>query len=206
MRCTICRCGLSCLAGAAAMGVAVASMGGFASANQPEGEMGMEEMMEMMRRAAEPGEHHERMAPLVGTWDVEAKFWMGPGEPTVSTATSENEWLLGERYVGQHYSGKFMGMDFEGFGVLGYDKNRGEYASAWIDNLSTGVFYQHGAPADDPRKIVLEGEAYTPMGKTRMKHVTRIVSDDKHVLTFYEPDPSTGEMRRVGELTYTRAE
>jgi hypothetical protein len=173
--------------------------------NQPEEEMTPEQMMEMMKQASAPGDRHKGLSPLIGEFKVDAKFWMDPtGEPMVSTGTSQNTWMLGDRFVGQHYSGEFMGMEFEGHGALGFHKETEEYEAVWVDNFGTGIMFQKGKAGTDPKKITVEGEYTSAMGTHRMKNVTTIVSNDKHVMEFWEPHGPNGELVRTGEMTYTR--
>lgn len=190
--------GISLLVGAAGSHLVASPSGA-----QPEGEMSMEQMMEAMKQASMPGEHHEALAPLVGEWEVEAAFTMPDGQEMTSTGRAENQWLLGDRFVGQHYEGPFMGMDFEGYGAIGYHKEKGEYVSVWMDNFGTGMLIESGKPGTDPKTITTEGSYQSMMGEQKMRHVTRIISNDKHVLEFHEPGPD-GQMRKTGTLTYTR--
>lgn len=191
-----------------ATGALITGLAGFglARSGQPEEEMSPEQMMEMMKQAAAPDEHHKALEPLVGTWNVESKFWMNPDEPMVSTGKSVNEWILGERFVSTHYTGELMDMDFEGYGALGYHKETGEYESVWLDNFGTGFLVQKGKPGTDLKTIAVEGEYTSAMGTASMKIVTKIISNDKHVTEFWEPRGENGEMIRTGELTYTRAQ
>ena len=55
---------------------------------------GTEETMKAYQAAAAPGPQHAQLREAVGTWKTETKIWMGPGEPEVSTRTSEIKAIL----------------------------------------------------------------------------------------------------------------
>src|SRR5512132_4066810 len=72
-------------------------------------------MMEMMMKAATPGEQHKKLDAFAGTFDAKLKMWMDPSKPPEeSTGTAESKWVLGNRYLEQHYEGSFMGQPFSG--------------------------------------------------------------------------------------------
>jgi len=113
-------------------------------------------MMEMMEKLGTPGEMHKKLEPFIGKFDVEAKFWMGPGvEPMSTKGVSTYEWILGGRYVAQHYEGDFMGQTFTGMGLYGYDNYNKEYVSTWIDSMSTTLMLTKGTA---------DGETWTYTG------------------------------------------
>jgi len=73
--------------------------------------------MEAMQKAATPGDAHKKLDAMIGTWDAKVSMWMDPSKPPeVSTGTSENKWVLGNRYVEMQYQGTFMGQPFSGIG------------------------------------------------------------------------------------------
>src|SRR5262245_48240138 len=57
-------------------------------------------MMEMMTKAATPGDAHKKLEPMIGTFDAKVKMWMDPSKPAEESAgTSENSWVLGNRFI-----------------------------------------------------------------------------------------------------------
>jgi hypothetical protein len=161
-------------------------------------------MMEMMEKLATPGEMHGKLEPMVGTFDVEATFWMAPGtEPMSSKGKSRNEWILGGRYVAQNYEGAFMGQSFNGLGMTGYDNYKKQYFGTWIDSMSTTMMMTTGQ---------LEGNTFTftgkmdePMSGAVMDVTEKIVvhDDDHHVLEMWMPGPD-GKMFKNMEIHYRR--
>src|SRR6185369_14935429 len=115
-------------------------------------EMSAEEKaaMEAMMKAMTPGDAHKLLDGMAGTWDAKVTMWMAPGqEPTVSTGTSENSWVLGNREMMEKFSGTFMGMPFSGIGYTGYDNIKKQYWGTWMDSMSTGMMMSTGSTADN---------------------------------------------------------
>jgi len=189
---------LGCAAGFAML------IGAYTGANaiaQPEGEMDMEAMMQTMRESSKPGPHHKLLKPMVGKWNCEMSFVMPDGSSVEAKGKSVNDWVLGGRYLKQTFTAdNFVGAPFEGFGFIGYDKHKGHYVSNWLDDMSTGIMMVTGHASEDGKILTMEGEI--PEGPQR--HVTKIISDDKHVLEFHLKNPINEEWMKTGEIVYTR--
>lgn len=203
---------LTALGGAFIAGRTTANHHGLTLAAQPEemGEMTPEQVRAMMEAGAAKTPEHDTLARMVGEWDAEMNFLMEPGaEPEVSHADATMKSVLGGRFILSHYKGvfTFMGADipFEGYGLMGYDKNRGLYVSSWCDNLSTSMLIEEGAPGDDADVISVEGESPNAMGADpRMRHVHIMNDDGSYTLEFHQPDPATGKFMKIGWINHAR--
>lgn len=70
----------------------------------------MQEAMEVYHKLATPGPEHALLTRLAGTWDATMKSWMDPAQPPmVSTGSSEQQMVLGGRFLRQEYTGEMMG-------------------------------------------------------------------------------------------------
>ncbi|MBF8294812.1 MAG: hypothetical protein HW389_1357 [Bacteroidetes bacterium] len=167
-----------------------------------------EEMMKRWQEAMTPGDAHKKLEAMVGTWDAEVKMWMnGPaGELTVSKGTSENKLVLGGRYVQQDFTSEMMNQPFSGIGYTGYDNFNKKYISFWIDNMSTAMATQEGSLDKGGKTLTMWGKMDEPMtgekGK-RVKYVTRIIDNDKHVFEVYDVT-AYGDKKPTMQITYTR--
>lgn len=166
------------------------------------------QIMEIMRAAAEPGEHHKHLAKLAGRYDCTLAFKMDPSAPAeVSQGTCNNKLILGGRYLLSEFKGsfKFGGQDvaFEGVGILGYDKNTDQLTSVWCDSMNTAVQVMQGTCDANGEKLTFEGKTSTPFGESKMKNVYKIPGDGTHTMEFWEPNPMTGEMMQTGTIVYT---
>lgn len=166
----------------------------------------MAAMMEKWKVASSPNENHKKLDALVGSWEVETRFWMnGPDQPpSVSKGTAEYHWILGGRFLEETVKSEMMGMPFEGYGLNGYDNLRKKYTFSWVDNTSTGLFTGDGT-ADPTGKVITSfGKMDDPMTgemDKEVKYVLRIVSKDKLVFEMYDLQTSD---KMNGELVYTR--
>src|SRR5439155_8681759 len=134
---------------------------------------------------ATPGDHHEHLKPLEGSWTTEVKTWMtAGGEPMTSTGTAEAKMIFDGRYLHQEDSGSFMDKPFMGMGITGYDNMKQKYMNVWLDNMGTGLYTSEGT-CDATGKVFTYRGAYTdPMTKKmkKTKWVITVVDDNKHTM------------------------
>ncbi|HHN78396.1 MAG TPA: DUF1579 domain-containing protein [Phycisphaerales bacterium] len=174
--------------------------GGWMSAGEPgqPGEMGMPDMsamIEMMKKAAEPGDMHAMLAKMAGDWKITSKFWMQPGgDPEVSRGVCRNKMVLGGRQLLTEVDidMKFMGqqMEFSGLGMLGYDKFSKKFQSVWCDTMGTAQMIQTGTLNEDGN-IEIKGTSKNMMGEMTVRNVYKFV-DGGFDLEFWESGPMTG--------------
>jgi hypothetical protein len=162
--------------------------------------------MEAMMKAAAPGMQHQFLAKMAGSWRVQAKMWMAPNAPVQeSRGTSINRMILGGRYLQQDYKATMNGMAFAGMGLNGFDNTTQKFVGTWSDSWSTGIMYVSGDMDASGKAITMTGEYVDPMTKatTRVRTVTRVIDNNKHVFEYYAPAPDGAEMKMM-EITYTR--
>ena len=168
------------------------------------GAMDEKAMMEMMEKAATPGEAHKKLEPMVGTFDVKVKAWMDPSKPPEeSTGTSENTWVLGNRFVEMKHQGTMMGQPFNGIGYTGYDNVTKKYVGSWMDSMGTGMMTSKGSMTGN----VMTATATAPdpvSGKmvTFTEKVT-VTDNDHHKMEMWGPAPN-GKNYKMLEIEYTR--
>lgn len=174
-----------------------------------EGESEMDAMMRQRAKHAQPGEHHARLQPLVGRWNLTVRSMMAPGQPAQeSTGTAEYKWILGGRYVLEEVRGS-PGAEgetpFEGMGIMGYDNLKQKYVVVWVDNMMTAIFTSEGTCDASGKVITLIGEDTDPITRktTKIRSVLRIVDENKWVSETYCQGPDGKEFKAV-ELTYAR--
>lgn len=180
------------------------------STDQPD-DMGMPDMsamMEMMKKAAEPGDMHALLAKMAGDWKMTAKFQMDPnGEPEVSTGTAHNKLVLGGRQLmtdvdlDMQFAGQKM--KFAGLGLLGYDKFNKQFQSVWCDTMGTGQMIQTGTLNADG-DIEIKGTSKTMMGENTVKNIYKFV-DGGFDLVFWESGAMTGGQEfQTGVIEYRK--
>ena len=164
----------------------------------------MAAMMEAMEKAAMVGEQHEWLAGMTGSYKVEMKMWMGPGEPSVYWGKSERSMMLGGRVLVESYTSEFMGQEFQGYGMTGYDNVKGEYWATWNDTMSTYVSVMRGECNDAGDTCTFLGTTNDPMtgAAMEMKMVNHFHDDGTEVIDAFMVMPDGSEMKNM-ELTYT---
>ena len=191
--------------------VAALSAGGWMAMDAQPDEMqmpDMEMMMKMMEASAKPDDpHHAYLKKMEGDWKITAKFTLEPGSPPeVSHGTSKNRLVLGGRQLMSEVdlAMKFMGkeMDFDGIGMMGYDKTAQEFQSTWVDSMGTGQLRQVGGMDGDD--IVIEGTAKNMMGEYTLKIVYTFV-DGGYDMEFWEKGAMTGgQLMNTGVIEYRK--
>jgi len=166
----------------------------------------MSEEMEAFMKLAAPGEHHAHLAKMAGKWETSVKVWMQPGAPPMeSTGTSDNEMILGGRYLRSNFNGTFMGGPFEGMGIDGYDNLQQKHVGMWIDTASTTMMRFEGTCSQGGKVLETTSDVMDPM-TGRMKKIKgkiTLVDDNKFLYEAWEPGPD-GEYFRSMEITYKR--
>ncbi|MBP7867057.1 MAG: DUF1579 domain-containing protein [Acidobacteria bacterium] len=162
-------------------------------------------MMDAYMKAGQPGLYHRFLAQFEGRWKAVSKAWMGPGEPLISEGEGVNRMIFGGRYLHQEYHGKFMDMDFEGMGLLAFDNVTKQFATVWIDSMSTCIATGTGT-LDEQGKVLTTtltfSDPLTGAAKTS-REVLRVVDEHTHVMEMYETG-ADGKETLTMEITYTR--
>jgi hypothetical protein len=173
------------------------------TATAPQGDAAHQAMMAEMAKYAMPGKEHEMLKGMEGKWKATVKMWTGPGEPTVSEGSMDNEMEFGGRVLEGQFKGTMMGSKFEGLSLMGFDNKKREYWSFWTDDMSTGAAMMTGPASTDGKTITLKGMLEGPDGKpTEHVMTTKIVDADTHVFTM--AGNMGGQMVTMMEITYTR--
>jgi len=165
-----------------------------------------EEQMQAMMQAAQPNEHHEHLQKMVGSWKAHDRFWMPPGAPpTESDGMAKVSSILGGRFIQTDFSGNFMGMEFAGMGMDGYDNNKNKHIGVWVDNMGTMMMTYEGGCSDNGKVTTSISEFDDPATgqHMKMKGVTTLVSDDKFTYEAYMVTPDGSEAKTM-EIVYTR--
>lgn len=122
-----------------------------------------------------PGPMHAKLEPLIGSWSMSGKWRMTPDAPWETfEAAVEREWILDGRFVKETVESELMGESFEGMALIGYDNTREHFTMVWVENMSTGTWFNTGRLADG--KLVFEGENSDAMTGEKARWGKSIVS------------------------------
>lgn len=162
--------------------------------------------MAAMEAMGSPGPMHEKLAHKVGKWTIEGKFEMPGMGPMTMAMRSEAKWIFDGRFVEETVTGDFMGQPFKGIGTTGYDNLRQKYVSTWMDNMSTGIYYNEGTFDPATKTFTFDGkgpdQSMTKIVSTRM---TDTMSDADHGISRSYEIGADGKQTQTFELRYTRA-
>jgi hypothetical protein len=90
-------------------------------------------MMDMMTKAAAPGDMHKMLAGDDGDWNGDVTFWSDPAAPaTKSKSVATNKMILDGRYQVSDHNGCMMGKPFRGMGLAGYDNAKKVFMNTWL--------------------------------------------------------------------------
>ncbi len=167
-----------------------------------------QEMMETWMKFASPGEPHEELMSLAGTWKTTTKMWMaGPDGPaSESTGTSELEPALGGRWLMERHTGEMMGRPYEGIGAFGYDNFKEEYVGMWISNMNTALAVAYGTANEAGDVITMRGEMDEPLTGERdkvFKWIIRLEDQDRRIFEIHDLVYPEGKTKVV-EIVYQR--
>jgi len=168
----------------------------------------MDAMMKKWMEAATPGKAHKMLNDMAGMWETSSMMWMdGPNkQPVQSKGTAEIEWIMGGRYLQQHYHGEMMGKPFTGMSLSGYDNLSKQYTMLWVDDMSTAMSTAQGPMDASGTMITYVGTMSEPMTGESNKPVmytVKMMGKDKFVFEFH--DFSWGEGKtKIGEIVYSR--
>lgn len=138
--------------------------------------------------ANRPGEAHKRLDALTGEWEGEFTIWMEPGEPPLlSTGTVERQWILGGRYLQETIEATSAMGTFTGMGFIGFNNFDGQYEMVWMDDMSTGIYFETGTYDPDKQVLTTRGSHRDPVsGRVITSTGTLDLSrPDEHVYTGY---------------------
>jgi len=163
-------------------------------------------MMEAWKKAATPGSNHTLLATLTGQWDFTTKMWMAPGAPPeTSTGTALYTPLMGGRFIQGEYKGTFGGMTFQVLGLTGFDHVAKHFTATWADNMGTAIMLMTGHYDSAAKMFTYKGDmvdVMKPGTKVKVRQTVKILSDDSHVMEWYET--RAGKEAKTMEITYTR--
>jgi len=128
-----------------------------------------------------PGPEHEALKKLEGTWNATIK--MGTNE---SPATATYKMICGGMWLMSDFQGQFGDQKFSGQGLDGYDPEKKQYVSVWVDSMSTRPMLLEGTHDKEKKTMTMTGEAPGPDGKlAKHKMVTHMPDDDHMTFTMY---------------------
>ena len=169
-------------------------------------EIAKEALDKTKAEATVPGEQHKHLAAMAGNWTYTGKIWMDPSAPPIETSgTSTVTIIMGGRFLQQEVKGRFEGIEFTGFGLVGFNKLTNQVQSAWVDNMGTAMLIMTGTCDADGKVFTSFGEYKDPTKSEmqRVKSVSKLVGPDEMMDEMFLLLPDGNEIKTM-ELIYKR--
>jgi Protein of unknown function (DUF1579) len=162
--------------------------------------------MAKAKRFTQPGDAHKQLERFVGKWTTETRMF-GMGKPMpAEKGTAEFAWLMPGRWLKSEARGTMMGLQMQGFMIIGYDNFKQSYVSTHISSLDTAMTHAEGDMDPSGKVLISYGtldEYLTGEHDKMVKYVWRFVSPAQMVLEVH--DLPIGEQNtKVIEVTYRK--
>lgn len=131
-------------------------------------------------------DHHKRILSGVGDWEGTITMFMPGMEPQAMPAQEKVE-ALGEYWTTSTFTADMGGMPFAGKSSLGYDTDKKQYVSTWIDSTTTYLTVMHGDFDAKKNAMIMrwKGPNWMGDGSTVDFRSETIQRADAMVSTFY---------------------
>jgi Protein of unknown function (DUF1579) len=154
-----------------------------------------------------PGAEHKVLESLVGTWSAKIKFWMDPSQPaTEMEGIMVRKMFTGGFFLQEDFDGKFMGSDFKGMGLTGFDLVKKKYVGTWVDSMTSTIMTLEGTYDAKSKtfNMTTSDEIDPATGKKQKGRDTlRIMSPDHQVQEMFRT-PEGGKETKAMEIHYHR--
>lgn len=179
----------------------------------PDGEG--QQMMEITRERAKstvadaamaisaPTPEHEQLHRLVGTWDATMRMQMGPDAPWQEQKCTERiAAICGGKWLWSDFDGQMMGMPFEGHALMGFDTEKSQFVSYWVDSFGPVPMASVGAWDDEAGSLTMRGEGVDMNGAPMKSHEVMTWKDDDTRVLKMSFDTADGT--QTMEIVYER--
>lgn len=122
-----------------------------------------------------PGPEHKKLQEMVGTWDTVMEV---NGQKSKGTAVYKS--ICGGMFLASDFDGEFFGEKFTGHGIDGYDLNKKEYVSVWVDAMTSAPMEMRGNFKGDT--LEMSGETPGPDGNMMKVKTTTTPKDKDHMI------------------------
>ena len=151
-------------------------------------------------QAPKPGKEHAVLKQMEGEWDATMDFMGMESKGTYTCKVG-----MGGLWLTQDYAGNFMGQDFTGHGILGYDPAKKKYVGTWIDSMVTSLDLMAGTYDEGKKELTMAQKGVDPASgqEVDMRNVTRFVDKDHMTFEMHVGQPG-GEEAAAFTIEYVR--
>lgn len=150
---------------------------------------------------------HQWLLQLVGDWDLESEYVMGPDQsPSVSTGTQRTRALGSLWTLGEMETPGPDGRPMQSLITLGYDPARGKFVGSFIASCMTFHWLYEGTLDANRRVLTLDAQGPSFSGDGSMANyqdIIEVVDADKHLFSSRLQNPD-GSWTNFMHGTHTR--
>jgi hypothetical protein len=156
-----------------------------------------------MEELATPGEHHEHLKAMAGTFDAKVTLSLASGGQERTTGRVINEMILGGRYLRSTSEGSFLGKPLHSITLTGYDNRHKKYVTISVDNGSTALDPYEGH-CDGAGKIFIFNRRDAE-SQLEFRQVITIINRNTYEVQLFGTGPGEQE-EKIAEMRFTRAQ
>jgi hypothetical protein len=163
------------------------------------------EMPEHECEMPQPTAEHGALMELVGEWNVECTYAMGPGEEMTCEAKETIE-PVGAFWTVSLFQSEMMGMPFIGRCTMGYDPRREVWIATWVDSMMPHMYVMEGNYDEAGKVLTMNSEGPAPgSGElTNYRSAWERLEDGKRRFEMFVTLPEVGEVKMFTHI-YSRA-
>ena len=154
----------------------------------------------------QPTAEHKLLREHAGVWNVDCTFYMDPAQPPMEVKAKETIEMFGNFWTRSAFEADMFGMPFKGSATLGYDPEKEQYVSTWIDTMSPTFFHFTGDFDKSGKVLEMRGRAFDCHLKQETNYRTREEhkGPDSFTLEMFMELPDGKEVKMF-EHSYSRA-
>ena len=165
------------------------------------------EEMAKWQAYATPNENHKVLEQAAGEWSYTCKMWMEKDAPAQETkGNNTNKMILGGRFLQAESKGDFQGQPFEGIAITGYDNQKKEYNSIWIDSMGTGMAISKAKYDPATQTLTEKGSFSCPLNdEVKFRSEWKFIDANHYTYSMYGKGKNNkGDEFKTMEIDYTR--
>jgi hypothetical protein len=147
-----------------------------------------------------PSDVHSVFEQYVGSFTMEVTMSMAEGkEPAIVTLESENNLLLGGRFLEMKQQGNMMGMDYQSITTIGFNNTDKKFALTTITNMGTGTLSLFGNWDHKTKTANLFGQLTNPVSKETINVRQTVTFIDKNsiLIESFDQEGNSPEKKTV---------
>jgi len=146
-----------------------------------------------------PGPEHAELKNLEGNWDVEFKSNEGNAKGTCAFKME-----CGGMWLSSDFKCDFGGVPFHGRGMDGYDLNKKQYVSVWVDSMISAPMVFEGQYDAKHEKLTMHANAPGPDGMPAKWRSVTVMKDKDHQTFEMYLTPKGGKEQMMMTIEYVR--